>query len=812
MAALATYNYAYMRFPWAGLILLLIAGPVRLAMGQVSGEVESIGFDNHVRPDCWTPMVVKVTPETSKTDFYQIRVKVQDMDRDLPVYTRTISITGAAEGQSRQQRFRMYFMPPPTDGGIPDWNDPNSLRDLQDRVKVSIHSNSGKWICDLGLTSAVHNLDPRGGPFSERRRGTKLVLAINEGRSTPIYKDPVSELLGVMEDVAMVTINPRDLPEKVLGYESVDYVAWFDADPAQLKAGGDEKFRALQAWVRRGGKLVICQPTEWQKVLAFEDLLPVVNVQVEEKNNLQPLTDLARPRESRVEELIRPADPFAATKPPYRFARATPRQGAIVDEWITWTSPQDRSPYIVRMPYGAGAVTWVAQDLGDPAIVKSRSGWIWVWDRVFDWKNSPLPASNATPEAARRDWQEGYSVDMGKSLLAGMDLQSKSAWLITLAVVFFVGYWLVAGPGTYTFLATRRRAHLSWFVFGLCAVAATGLTVVIVRLVLRGPPELKHFSIVRMAPDRPAHVISRFGLYIPRDGMQRIELKNAVAEASSSICPLPIPPTFLTGAPAETGPEYTVPIVDEAAGKRSFAEVPYRSTLKKFRATWTGEIDGSVQGSGKLLERDWIDGNLTNGTGRKLFNVYIAFNYPVAGGLGGDWMLYVPSWENGATLDLRQAFNGSADQRVPMVNEQVTPDNRRVRGKLIGDWDRFWFSKGDFRGGLANDQYDDSGAPVPKSLPIMSLFERLQPVKSEVRLQRIDLLRRGGRTLDISGALAAGGLVVLAEADGPLPIPMEVEGDPVTGAGRILYQFVLPLDRSGLPVETDDSTTQPAGD
>jgi hypothetical protein len=70
---------------------------------------------------------------------------------------------------------------------------------------------------------------------------------------------------------------------------------------------------------------------------------------------------------------------------------------------------------------------------------------------------------------------------------------------------------------------------------------------------------------------------------------------------------------------------------------------------------------------------------------------------------------------------------------------------------------------------------------------------------------RTDILRRGARMLDMSQAIAAGSMVILAEAPGPLPIPMTVSGETVGGEGLNFYQFVIPVDRSPLK-----STTQPA--
>ena len=106
------------------------------------------------------------------------------------------------------------------------------------------------------------------------------------------------------------------------------------------------------------------------------------------------------------------------------------------------------------------------------------------------------------------------------------------------------------------------------------------------------------------------------------------------------------------------------------------------------------------------------------------------------------------------------------------------------------------------------DSYDDSNSAIRRSLVMMSLFERLEPTRNERNQQpnRAELVRRGGRVLDVSGALAAGSLVVLAEADGPIPMPLYVEGSRVSGTGTTFYQFVLPLDHTGVA-----STTQPSG-
>ncbi len=97
-----------------------------------------------------------------------------------------------------------------------------------------------------------------------------------------------------------------------------------------------------------------------------------------------------------------------------------------------------------------------------------------------------------------------------------MDLPSTVAAKLSIAGFSFVVYWLVAGPGIYFILAARKQANFSWFFFGLTAVAATGLTALLVKAVVRGPPKLQHVSVVRYAAGESDGVIdSRFGVVYP---------------------------------------------------------------------------------------------------------------------------------------------------------------------------------------------------------------------------------------------------------------------------------------------------------
>jgi hypothetical protein len=325
-----------------------------------------------------------------------------------------------------------------------------------------------------------------------------------------------------------------------------------------------------------------------------------------------------------------------------------------------------------------------------------------------------------------------------------------------------------------------------------------------VKLVLRGPPELHHTSIITAAAtDHNAIIRSRFGLYIPRDGDQRIELLNTSNEAVSAINAFAIHPAHLTAESQMPSPsEYMVPVRDLTSTDPPAITVPYRSTLKKFEATWVGPMSGRVEGTPKLnRDGDWFStgGNLTNGTGVQLRNVYIGFKLP-RGDASEDQIFFLPKWEPGVTIDLDKDFK--KDVQSVSVEGRHTPDEgKRLIGRMR-DWENYWthyFRRSSTSVGesFIGDLTDNS----PKSIPMMTFFDRLAPVRNEPNStegDRFELLRRGGRHLDRSASIAAGAMVVLAEAPGKLPFPMTVEGDPVAGDGINFYQYVLPIDRSAV--------------
>ena len=834
----------------AGLFLLTILfGAAPAALAQASGEVQSIGFNGAYRPDAWVPMVVRLKPDTADAGNYQIQVYQHDLDGDRAIYVRPITLNGNTT--AADQLFWMYFLPQPINKGLPDQSNGGSLRDLQKDLVVFLCDAKGKQLVQLPVTSTLNNVDPvQSNASSANPRGRKLVLAVsgNGSQQAPMTNlttsaNMPSNTIGLMNDVEVVNLRVRDLPENALGYDAVDAVLWLDGDPADLDAGGAHGLAALRDYVRFGGQLIVTQPTSaWQSTANFGDLMPVDVTGVDTKPAFEPLRSLAHAPDT-ADEMGSAVDAWSRVHGPFQMARATARPGAIVEDWIDWKgdgSNADATPYLARRAAGLGQVTWVAQPLTTDAQPANEYGWPYVWMHVFGWRSDAFVPPPQPANLPKEDWPDrprlerykdtGDAADLGYALMSNdlLNLGSKGAWLIVLAIGFFVVYWLLAGPGTYGYLVAKKRQGLSWFFFGGAALLATAVTVGVVKLVLRGPPQVKHLSMVRVTPGQPTIVYSRFGLYIPRDGDQTIDLQDAAPGQLSYLSALAEHPQILGDASEGPSPlDYDVPVREASATDAPSLTVPYRSSLKKFQARWVGDLPARLgTGAGMTLDLDPaasrlpLRGTLTNETGQDLTDVFLAFH------LTGDrdWMVYVPTWAKGTPLDMQRdllklayfAARGTESPRYAqpgqnkVVSDELVPRSYRIDAAQTG-WANLWFSAFHRSSAAGDDAERDFG--LTTSFPMLSVLDRLPPMPNllknggpEFDDVRSEFFARGARMLDAGPSLQAGQLLVLATAHGPLPVPVQVDGDRVPGDGTTLYQFVLPIDRG----TADKPTTQPS--
>ncbi len=820
-----------MRSIIAGIILLLCSS---LCLAQTKGEVESIGFGGYFRPDCWTPMVVRLRPGTIEPGTYQIQVEQKDLDEDTQVFTRIITVNSG--DQAKEQRFSMYFIPQPQSGGLPD-----TLRELNAEMKVWLCNEQGKQMEALPITAAIQSID---SPKPGKVFGRKFILCVTDGTNKPLFQD-YSQAFGVTEDVAMIVVRPDELPESTLGFDGVDAIVWMSGDANLLSAGGARRLPALTEYVKLGGKLIVTQPGDRSRVEALEPLLPIKLkdaagnwlIEPRDRANLSPLSDWARPR-----PLSGMRNPWLSPRGTFKVAYAkSVVDGALVSETINWNDADakaapDESPYLVRKGLGLGEVVWVAQNLGDIALTgQIQTGWMGVWDKVLDLKSDPrllIRGANIENEKIEKAYVGGGPVDMGPSLLDAMEHSARGASLVVLAIGFFIIYWVLAGPVAFLILNAKKKKGMSWQIFAASAIGATLLTVGVVKLVLGATADIHHITFVRMAAGQPAVVESRLGIYLTKSSNIAIALqKNDPNYASYVTAFAPHPQSFQSVGGFVGKERYDVTIPETGAADVIKIDVPFRSTLKKVQARWVGQLP-SVEGFPKIEEatiesKARLDGKLTNSTGRNLIDVYFAFTGRSQNGeRWEDHIFYLPRWAKDGQLDLGKELSGVGVRvkygSAPWPNSARPGDGKVIEDQIVAasgntvnndDWPGFWYEglRSNSGSGTLDSAYDRG---YIRSFPMISLFDRLPAVKNDGSTNRFDLLHRGARRYDMSQAMAAGQLVILAQDAAnndngktlsTLPYPIEVDRDTVTGTGVTFYQITLPLTRV---VPTTQPTTQ----
>ena len=784
-----------MRLALAGILLLSIASA---ALAQARGEVEAVGFDGVYRSNCWTPLRVRLDPTTPNAGEYKIKVQQLDLDKDRPGFTVRIPLNGRRDDGPNTQKFWVYFRPHPYGLGTDDSGTGN--------LKVFLCRLDGVHLIQLPVTiQYAQDLEMRSS--FEAGLSRKLVLVVADAGSAVAFQ-AYDNMRGLLEQVILKRVQPLDLPNLVLGYESVDAIIWMNSDPGALSP---ETATAIQDYVREGGRLIVCQSRQWQRTMSTwqGDLLPVMVAGVEDVPQAVGLEVLRKWALTGIAPATRPGD----EKLTVPLARAYTKPGSVVVRYI---DAPIRAPYLVRWTVGTGTVSWLAQDLGDRSLrAPSDSGaWDWarIWDQVLDIRNDAVPeAARNLPTAAGRkyaSYEGGPSVDLSAEIVRQTELTGKGRNLVALALLFFLAYWAVAGPGAYLYLLKRNRVGMSWFAFAVCGIAATVLTVGITRLVLRGPAQVQHVTFVRQTLGEPTVAVSNLGLYIPRDGMEQISLLNTADDRVSYITAFPWHRDHQHDtSDFPSAQAYEVPVRDPRTSDEPTAvRIPFRSTLKKLQVRWVGNSDAGIVGNVSVDTRGTLSGKLENRTGRTLRNVHFLFRRPVLWGLseldplGEELVLVVgkrAAWANGASLDL--AEDVMARTHLIGTPDREPPGTTAWRGHVNANWTRSpWRNQllPVFTGGGFGDrQLGD----LRLAGLLLGLFDRFEPSRrnAELNEDRYDIVRRGGRWLNVGHVAGAGRLVVFAntDPDTPLPFPMDVEGQRIDGRGTVFYQVVLPLDR-----------------
>ncbi len=246
-----------MRVMLAGLVIVLSSSAL---LAQAEGEVESIGFAGLYRPNCWTPLKLRLTSKTTQARDYIIQVIQEDIDGDHVSYTRPVTLNGSPEGGRNEEQAWTYFIPQPH--GLWDPRSQLTPGEMSERIRVFLCSKSGQQLTPIAIppaTPILRNINAPG--LFNSNRGSRLILVISSGTAWPFLDDVYYGSRGINEELVFQRALAGELPDNVIGYQAVDSIVWLNPEPGRLS---NDVLAAILDYVREGGRLVICHGDNWQ--------------------------------------------------------------------------------------------------------------------------------------------------------------------------------------------------------------------------------------------------------------------------------------------------------------------------------------------------------------------------------------------------------------------------------------------------------------------------------------------------------------------------------------------------------------------
>ena len=447
--------------------LLLLAGGLATPAAAQDDDTDNngitmsvrVGYDGFYKGEFWLPVQVTAANSGPTVEGY-VEIQVdQGSGRDAAIFRSPISLATQSN-----KRVTLYVK---INNIVSDLD--VQLRQTDGTLVAEISSRSVSRISPTNLLYGVVSPDAAEFAFLERVNGSRADAS-----------------------VALLTLD--DLPVTAVAWNALDVLIFNDTDTSQLSSS---QRIALEAWLNKGGQLIITGGANWQKTAtALADLLPVTI------NGSQTVDDLPGLRE-------RIGIPFRDPGP-YVVATSSLRNGELIFR-------QDDLPLLARQPMGRGAVYFLALD---PRLAP-----------LLDWDGSEaIWATIASRVPGNANWglgpQNSYAATTAVSSLPSLTLPN-----ILQLIGFLAIYTVVVGPLNYWILKRRNQLERAWVTIPVLVIIFSAVTY-FTGFQLRGNDTIiNQISVAYSQADgEQADVYSLLGLYSPQRDTYSVNLPaNALA-------------------------------------------------------------------------------------------------------------------------------------------------------------------------------------------------------------------------------------------------------------------------------------------
>ena len=752
---------------------LVLAAGAWAQTSAVTVEVEpgDVGLAGLSRPGAWTPLRATLTNHTSDFTEVVLQWTMPDEDGDRVQYHRRVALNPSATARAW------------TYGALPITATPTRPYPLR--------------VLDGETGALLDRIDVPPGELAELDRP---VIGVFGGSSLGIgfVEQPATrhEPIRLLEGLEM-----HRLPDRWQGLSMFKAVVWASpgGSPTDSRVG-DASLRALEAWVERGGHLVLLWPATGQ---TWTDT-PI--------GELLPFTaDDARRVTAEAPAWLGQPLPNRSRTIEYHVFRLDPARGGTVVLSDDDTGRADRGRgVVVARRHGFGRITVIGIDWSRPVLRAQGlpNGRFTPWHDVFGFQSPAYRQSVVEAQVQNQTManpQMQSPVPLGGVFARKTAMRETAGPALLVAVVVFLLYWLVAGPVLDTVLNKKGYARRRWLGFAAAALAFTAVSWGGAYLARPGETRVSHVSVLDVDADTGlARVTSFVSAYVPRFGRARVALAPGLEPEDNR--------NLVTTAgvePPEGGPagflDPQAYALDAAAP--AAADVPVRSTAKTLRLDFLGPlvagsdvdesdplgVDWAVpRGEVALDASRWPTGQLKHGLPAALRDVRVVY---CPGGSQPPWVWRVAErWEPGAELNLTAPAEADRLVQAPPGRSFTASRNFTAEG-LLG---KRLATRVDTSMPFAGGTQGLSDAVIIEQMEILSFFDYLPPpnFRDTRNFSRFGVLRRPvGQSLDLS-ALAGTRCVILIGhlPDGPLPAPLTLAGrtPPSNGWTTVRCVFDLP--------------------
>lgn len=666
-------------------VALLAAIAPSLLRADVIVDVSHVGLPSSqgrdiVRSGAWVPVVVDVSLDAQNAFNGTLRVTQTDNSGDRCYDSVEVHLLQSTGGM---QRYYLYV--------------PANTVYNQTSFEVELLDSDGEVVEVVSAGELTIRAKPPAPPMGISDDDVYILSVSTSaiGRISGLTETGRERVLA--RTIYLGHLNPMDLPEHWIGLDVADYIVWEDADPDDLTPS---QLQALIEWVKQGGTLLVAAAQTAGAIAQSDPLSEILPVKLGEVFKTPPLRELRRSMLGFADE-----DQELSLAGEVTMVRATRRSGAIAvhEERVKRSDDETAEPInqhlISHWPVGRGRVIFCAMTLRD--VFEDGGSARDFFRRLFYFK---LQSGAAFPNKR----------SVFNNVVASTLFSTSSSLYLMIAVLFSVAYVAIATFGSWAVLKSRGLRHHNWSAFSLVAIAASFISVIMVRTVQGIETKLHQVTIVDAnAGETFGYATTFFGVKTASDSVLDLWLPSDHLMQSApdkSRCYLkPTPVGFESTQPLT----FTDPSAYRLVPASAVVEnVRIRSTLKRMMGRWEGPIRGTLRAQVSTY-RDGRNVFITdesyviNDLGVDLENCYLLQAGRDSYALGQSDVFDVRDNQMFAFFlgDLpADGSRVSLAQRCYASNQTIEKakvlEEKELRGRQ-GDWSRHFLSTFGFGGGSA---------------------------------------------------------------------------------------------------------------